>query len=69
MGEGFLCFAHNAILPRCRPTPLLADERSIPDLHCGYITVITEDAQGAGIEQEMLPGARRDADPAGCEHA
>ena len=48
---------------------MLANERSVPDLHGGYITVITEDAQRARIEQEMLTGTRRQSDPTRRENA
>jgi hypothetical protein len=48
---------------------VLANERSVPDLYGGYITVITEDAQSARIEKEMLTGIRRQSDPTRRENA
>jgi hypothetical protein len=41
----------------------LTDEGSVPDFHGGYVAVVTQDAQGAGIEQEMLASAGGQADP------
>src|ERR1700730_8989546 len=41
----------------------LTSEGSVPDLHSGYIAVIAKDAQGAGIEQEMLASAGGQPDP------
>src|SRR3984893_1102600 len=41
----------------------LISEGPVPDLHSGYIAVIAKDAQGAGIEQEMLASAGGQPDP------
>jgi len=50
-------------------TPTLANEGPVPDLHSGYVAVKAENAQPAGIEQEMLPGGGRQPDPPRSEHA
>jgi hypothetical protein len=50
-------------------TPALANEGPIPDPHGGYVPVVAENAQGAGVKQEVLPGARRRPDPARYEYA
>src|SRR5271166_2861005 len=47
----------------------LASERPIPDLHSRYVAVTAEDAQGARIEQKMLPAACRQPNPPCREHA
>src|SRR6516162_7976900 len=67
-----ICFTHSIVLPVStwsagrRP---LTSERPVPDLHSGYVAVIAEDTQGACIEQEVLPGARGQPNPASAEHA
>ena len=47
----------------------LAEQRPVPDPHGGYVAVVAEHAQGAGIQQKVLPGARRQPEPARREHA
>src|ERR1700730_17187345 len=47
------------IVARCP----LTSEGPVPDLHSGYIAVIAKDAQGAGIEEEMLATAGGQPDP------
>src|SRR5580692_2584634 len=53
------------ILPVSTSLPIVAltDEGSVPDFHGGYVAVIAEDAQGAGIEEEMLASAGGQSDP------
>src|SRR5690349_21018621 len=53
------------IVDRC---PLIS-EGPVPDLHSGYVAVIAKDAQGAGIEEEMLASAGGQSDPPCHEHA
>ena len=43
------------------PGGISGAERSVPDPHGGYVAVVAEHAQGAGIQQEMLPAAREAA--------
>jgi hypothetical protein len=56
------------ILPVSTSLPIVAltDERSVPDYHGGYVPVVAKDAQGAGIEQEMLASAGGQANPWIC---
>src|SRR4030081_3284300 len=44
-------------------------EGGVPDLDGWYLLIVTKHAQRAGVEQEMLPRARRQGDPARREHA
>src|SRR5215469_13839630 len=44
-------------------------KRPIPDPHGGHVAVIAEDAQGASIEQEMLPGSCMQSNPARAKDA
>src|SRR5262249_24678092 len=44
------------------------DERRIPALHGGDPAVIVENVQGPRIEQEVLPGAGGQLEPARDEH-
>ena len=69
-----LVAAHSVILPAqlvCLPgiAGALADKRPIPDPHGRYVAVVAEHAQGARIQQEVLPGARGQPEPARREDA
>ena len=50
-------------------TGRMTRQRPVPNLYGGDVAVIAENAQGAGIQQKMLPRTRRRPDPARNEHA
>src|SRR6516164_8011683 len=52
------------VSPRLAVAALLLAKRSVPHLDGGNLTVVAEDAQRAGIEQEVLPGTGGQTDPA-----
>src|SRR5262249_29434432 len=68
-----VCEALSFISPRRLPSPrgpaALLDERAVPDMHRGGVSIVTEHGKSSRIEQEVLSGARRQPDPAHAEHA
>src|SRR6516164_3380096 len=60
--------AHSIVLPSPQTGCVLVNEGPVPRPHGGNVAVIAKDTQGAGVEQEMLPGARGQPDPARNEH-